>query len=420
MSSQYAPDLQSFVDNEWAKAPELDAPLPFSAEEYADRLGRLQRAMVDSGVDVVVLMAPEPMAWLHGYASRVYEYNAAEAFPVTHATIVHAESGVMFQTDSAFHEELVRRTSCITDFRGLPETGLHSSGRQEDYNAFLVDQLRAEGWLGGVVGLELRSGVPSPAISASMADALREAGCQVVDATSLIREVRRIKSPAEIGYIERAAAACDAGLLRLRTEGRAGMTELEAWAIYMAGVTSVGGEPTAIHETVAVGPPAARLHSWSSRRPIQRGENFHPDMSAAYEHYHARATRPFSIGTPPPELTALTAIVAGAYDVVESEAKVGMTYGELGRILKSYYLDAGVGDDESFAGGYELGLSFPPNFVGEFVWGTGNLDDERPIEAGFVTNFESIAHVTIIDTLLFEESGARFLSKTPREVGIIE
>ena len=91
-----------------------------------------------------------------------------------------------------------------------------------------------------------------------------------------------------------------------------------------------------------------------------------------------------------------------------------MPFGELSRILKDYFRSEGVGDDESFVGGYELGLSFPPDFVGDFMWGDPN--DERPIEAGFVSNFESIAFMTIIDTVVFEESGPRFLSTVPREI----
>lgn len=419
MASAFSSDLQSFVDREWAKIDEAETVLPFSAEEYAQRHARLRAAMAQAGIDVLILMSPEAMAWLHGYASRVYEYNASGHFPVMHATVVHAEHERMFMTDSAFHESLVRQTSCIKDFRSVPETGLSDAGQQDEFNRFLIGQLRDEGWLDGVVGFELHCGVPSPAVAATITTDLQQAGCQVVDASDVIRDVRRLKSPAEIACIERAAGACDAGLRALQAEAHAGMTELQAWSIYMSGVTATGGEPSAIHETVAVGPPAARLHTLSSRRSIQRGEYFHPDMSAAFEHYHARSTRPFCIGTPPTEIVRLTDIVAGAYDVVVDTAKIGMPFGELNRTLKEYFRGEGVGDSESFTGGYELGLSFPPNFVGEFVWGEDMLD-ERPIEAGFATNFESIAFVTIIDTLVFDESGARFLSQMPREVIVVD
>lgn len=65
---------------------------------------------------------------------------------------------------------------------------------------------------------------------------------------------------------------------------------------------------------------------------------------------------------------------------------------------------------------YELGLSVAPtDFVGEFTWG---MDDERDdvIEAGLVTNFESWTSLILVDTVVFEETGPRFLSTLPRDV----
>jgi hypothetical protein len=47
---------------------------------------------------------------------------------------------------------------------------------------------------------------------------------------------------------------------------------------------------------------------------------------------------------------------------------------------------------------------------------TGDEDADGLIERGTVTNFESIAYVGMVDTVVFEESGARLLSSVPREV----
>lgn len=413
-------DLHVWIEQEMARAVEPAGSLPFSREEYAGRLARLRAAMAADGIDVLVLTSPDSMGWLHGFSARVYSWHTSTALPPDAATVVHAEQEPMFYIDTAFHEALVRNTSCVEDFRPIRDTGVSAYSTLEDFNQHLLAELRREGWLGGVVGVERWSGCPPPAAADATRDALLSAGCRVVDATQAIRGSRRLKSAAELACVEAAQAAVDAGVRAIHAEGRAGMTELEAWHLYMGAVVAAGGEPSAIHETVAVGPPEAGLHALSTRRVIKDGDYFHPDMSAAVNRYHARGTRPFTIGEPRPEITELSRIIAGAFDVVTETARIGMVFGELNRAILDYFAGEGFDASTAFGGGYELGLSFNPDFVGEFLWGVHDLEDERPIEAGLVTNFESVLFLTMIDTVVFEESGARFLSSLPREVMAID
>ena len=77
---------------------------------------------------------------------------------------------------------------------------------------------------------------------------------------------------------------------------------------------------------------------------------------------------------------------------------------------------AGLGKEEFFAGGYELGMSFAPEWVGEFLWSAGDADDESVIPDRLVTNIESFAFVAVVDTVVFETQGARTLSTVPTDV----
>ena len=157
------PDLEAFIRRETERLAAQPPKLPFAREEYAARLARLRARMLEDGVDVLVLTAPDSMCWLHGYQSRWYRAHSSTTLPPTQCTVVAADDP-MFLIETCFHEELVRLTSCITDFRGLPETGLDHEAGVQDYVRFLVEQLRREGWTGGVVGLEAWSCVPNPAV----------------------------------------------------------------------------------------------------------------------------------------------------------------------------------------------------------------------------------------------------------------
>ena len=412
--------LQDFVGRESERLAERAPTLPFSQAEYAARLQRLRKRMSEDGIDILVLSAPDTMCWLHGYSSRWYRAHSSTLLPPTQCTVVHADHDPMFMIETNFHEELVRLTSCVQDFRGIPSTDLNHEASIADYVRFLVGELRTEGWLGTTVGLERWSSVPNPVVAEAVEGALAAGGCKVVDATSAVRSVRRLKSPAEIAVMQRAQASCDAGLRELQRNVRPGMTELEAWSIYIAGQIAAGGEPAAIHETVAVGPPEPMLHALSSRRRIQTGDYFHADACGAVDHYHARGTRPFFLGEPPAELVRLAEIIGGVFDVLVKTARVGMPFRDLHRILREYYLDAGVPESDFFAGGYELGLSFPPDWVGEFCWSIHDDQTDSVIEAGLVTNIESCVFLAMVDTVVFEEPGPRLLSGVERELLVVQ
>jgi hypothetical protein len=61
-------------------------------------------------------------------------------------------------------------------------------------------------------------------------------------------------------------------------------------------------------------------------------------------------------------------------------------------------------------------LSFPPDWVGEFVFTVEEEGAGGTFEAGMVTNFESIFHLPVLDTVIFERDGARTLGRLPREL----
>jgi len=409
-----ATDLQRFVDE---RADDLfGAPYVerwFDAEEYAARLMRFRTLMAEVEVDVVVVTAPDTMAWLHGYRSRWYRHHTSTKLPPAQCTVVDVASDAMFVIEAGYHEELVRATSVVEDIRPMASSLEHEEDL-DAYIGFLLDQLRTVSTRPLRVGLELWSCLPSPAVSRRVEEALTEAGHTVVDVTLPARRSRRIKSSAEIRMLELAQAACDAGLLALREQVRPGTTELEAWAVFSSAAVAAGGEPAALHETVAMGRLMPDLHRISSRQPIARGRVFHADAATSYGGYHARATRPYYIGEPPTELHELTAIAAGAFDVARVVGRAGTPWQDLFAALRQYYAQSGV---EGSAAGYEMGLTVPPaDWVNEFTFYLEDTSITGVIEAGAVTNFESWNALALVDLVVWEEDGPRVLSGVPHEL----
>jgi len=285
---------------------------------------------------------------------------------------------------------------------------------------FIMDELEAEGWLRGTVGLELYSYVPNPAVSAQVRAAVEQAGAAVVDGTDAVRRVRRRKSTAELAVIEQAARICDAGIQHLTSVLRPGMTELEAWAALVSGLAAAGGEPAAIHEYASIGQRAG--HAIAGRRVLEKGHLLNTDPCGVFHRYHANRTATFFLGEPPPQYLDLMSRLAGAYDVLRQVAKAGTPVRDVNRALREYYIEVGLWDlkGEIWIGGYELGLSFPPDWVGDWIFTIAEEDPEGCFEDGMVTNFESVVHFSLIDTVVYEASGARTLSALPHELIVID
>jgi Xaa-Pro aminopeptidase len=390
----------------------IDADLPFTRDEYADRLRRLRAAMASADVSVAVLTAPDTLAWLTGYRSRWYRQHTSTSMPPAQCVVLHVEEGAPFLIEAGYHEELARTTTVLDDIRTLSTTDETRESTLGEYVAFLAEQLRP--WAGSSVGMERWSCIPSPAVADVVDEMLDGLGCRVVDVTLPFRGVRRLKSPAEIGKIEAAQRAADAGIRAILSEATPETTELEAWGLYSLGMVRAGGEPAVLHETVAAGSSVSALHRLSGHTLLGSGPVVHPDMASAVDGYHARATRPLMFGAPSAEHRREIAVAAGAYDILAEHGRVGAPWRVLLDALRRHFADSGV--DGSGAGGYELGLSVAPtDWVGEFCWSLGD-DRDDVIEAGLVTNFESWNSLILVDTVVFEQDGPRFLSSLPREI----
>ena len=81
---------------------------------------------------------------------------------------------------------------------------------------FITAELAAAGWLEDRVGLEMFSYRPNRGHSERFEAALVAAGATVVDGTDVLREMRRIKSSAELAYLREAGRFADIGMAAAR------------------------------------------------------------------------------------------------------------------------------------------------------------------------------------------------------------
>jgi Xaa-Pro aminopeptidase len=126
--------------------------------------------------------------------------------------------------------------------------------------------------------------------------------------------------------------------------------------------------------------------------------------------------RAFYLGDPPAEQVDRYARAAGAFEIVRSMIKPGAAVAPLNRELRRYYEQVGLWGQRGWGLGYELGVAFPPDWVGEFVFTVGDDDQAGNFLESEVANYESIFATGLIDTFVCNADGTRFLSSLPLQL----
>jgi Xaa-Pro dipeptidase len=398
------------------------AEVAFSRREYAHRLTRVREVMARERVDLLFLQSPESMCYLTGYESAWYQGGESPVAPVT-TVVVHVDHDDFIFFDDYYHSVHSRYHTVAKDIR--VHGGEYSEVFQEPFE-FIASELKAEGWLPGVAGFEMGSYRPNRHYSELYQAAFEAKGATVVDATQVVREVRAVKSPHELACIETAARIADIGLQAAVDNLQPGVTELELWGAIFAAMTKAGGENMGIPMLVESGLKQVAGHSLASRKQIMPGESVFVDVCGVFNRYHADQGRMFCIGEPDQAVIDRINTAAGVFKAIEDVLRPDISVKEINTLVKAYYEDAGIWGDHSYIGGYELGIAFPPDWVGAFNYGVHDLDDDRPLVPGSVVNHESQYYLPnlagfsiLVDTIRVREHDAGFVSKFPHELAIV-
>jgi Xaa-Pro dipeptidase len=393
---------------------------PFPREEYRGRWQRIRTAMDDASVRCLLLTAPESMCYVTGYAAEWYQANGPEGWVPSSCVVLHVDHDEPIQFDDEEEVTLIRFTSIAHDVRIGPGLGTEMVD-------FVVEQLRAAGWLDGRVGVERRSYRPHPAAAAYADAALTRAGAEVIDATSIARGVRRWKTPAELDVVREAQRIADIGMAAAREAMAPGVTELEVYGAMIHAMAKAGGEIAAIPLPVVSGYRASSVHGLAGRRKLEPGDIVNVDVCGVVNRYHANMARCFSIGEPSAAVKQRIDRVNEAVAVVADLLRPDLPIRELLKTVEAHYNETGLLGDEWWIGGYELGIAFPPDWVGEFSYELGTDPGDETFRAGDVANYEANFYlpegkglVLCINTMAFDHERAGFLQSTPLDLAVVD
>ena len=252
--------------------------------------------------------------------------------------------------------EQARRTSIIEDIRIWYD--------RED--ASPTDELREilaeKGLAGARMGVEL----DSYGLRAHDYERLKttlNGWCELEDASSLVRDLRLIKSETELAYVRRAAELADASLLAMLETAGPGAFEGDIAAAGTGAILSGGGEPAPSGPVLGSGDRALLIRSATGFRHLDAQDQLTMEFAGSYRHYCACLMRTVAIGSGSEKHRQMSRVTKDALSAMTEAARPGYPLGKIDDAHRRIYDENSYGDLRMAACGYSLGASFRPTWM---------------------------------------------------------
>lgn len=237
-------------------------------------------------------------------------------------------------------------------------------------------------------------------------------------ATTVLREMRMRKSPAEVEALRQAGAAIDRVHEGMAEWLRAGRTEAEVAKDINEAIVAAG-HAQADFAIVASGPNAASPHHHVSNRVIEPGEPIVVDIGGTTrDGYCSDSTRTYCIGEPPADFRNYYEVLLRAQITQTDSVRPGITAQRLDSIGRDLITDAGYGEFFIHRTGHGIGLEGHEEPY--IVQGSA-----LPLEPGMTFSVEPGIYLPhrhgarIEDIVVCTEDGGQRLNVTPRELTIL-
>lgn len=365
---------------------------------HPHRLERLRHALEAQGLDGLLVSQPESRYYLSGYTGHDLPPRDSAGY-------------LLITSDKAF---------LLTD----PRTTEQAEHESPDYEVLSYGAgsrgPQAIGELAGKLGLQrfgfesihlpygiwndINTGLPGP----------------LVPVDGLVDELRVIKDPEELACLQAAIDVLDRCLADVLGRIEPGLTERHVARMVELYLIEHADGPS-FPSIVASGPNASVPHAVPSERRIAEGEPLKIDIGARVSGYCSDMTRTVCLGVPTdPRLPEVHAIVLEAQALAEQAVRPGMTGREVDRLARDVIARAGYREAFTHGLGHGIGLEVhePPSL--------SQSRGENVLQPGMVFSVEPGIYlpgwggVRIEDLVVLEESGARVLCHSPKDLAFTQ
>lgn len=294
-----------------------------------ERLQKAQKALEESGADMLFVFRTEDARYLTGY-----RHHLGPAFVLGNAVVIlpKGDDPVLFTMD---HEFARSRMYWMRPERILPRANFREPGAIRRWTQ-QVKRLFGE-LQGCVVGVDIYT----PTIAKVLHEEFPKT--EFVDGYSILLRAKILKTEDEIECLKVANAMTEAAMDAALRVLRPGVRECEVLAVAWYTMTALGSEWTQCANIVCSGPYTYPYRRFTSDRIIREGDLVIIDIGACFNGYYGDLTRTWLCGErlrPTQEQKRIYQACYNALFNACAQAKPGNTTADVFRAAEPHVLDS--------------------------------------------------------------------------------
>jgi Xaa-Pro dipeptidase len=372
----------------------VKAEFAFSRLEYLARIERVRSVLEAEACDVCVALLPESITYLTGFYTRGYaSFQAA----------VIASNGDPFIVCRDVEEFHLARTSPFADAVLWTDA--------DDPIAKAATAIKTR--LGRVqrLGIERSAWTLSAPVFEKLIAALDPVAW--IDISFPLLRLRLRKTPNEIAYQRRAAAAAEAGMRAAITASVAGASERDVAAAICTAMIGAGSD-TPGPGVLASGEAAQHLHGSYGDRVLTMGDLVQVETTSQVCNYHARFMRPIRVARATDDDFRVAETLIAIQNRALAEVGPGVASAVPDGIYREGILSARLRRSYTNKTFYSIGLMIPPT-TGEALHAVAGSDWR--FETGMVFHTYILARgIGMSETIAVTDSGMERLTNFPRQL----
>ncbi|MEE9199311.1 MAG: Xaa-Pro peptidase family protein [Dehalococcoidia bacterium] len=388
-----------------SKGP-IPKELPFTQEEYQQRVARVREGMGEAGLDVLLVTFPPNLFYLTGYYTfSVDNYSCLilprEGEPAMQVASLEISAALL----SGWVEEVV-------SFDWHETGGIASQ---------LAGMLMERGLEEKRIGVELRRKGIGPPLYRELEATLSKADFQ--DASDIVFKARLIKSSREIEYLREAAKITAAGIEASLAAIKTGVTDNDVAKVGLEALVGAGSEFMSTQPIVTSGHRSGWIHTNHRRVLLKVGDTVFLEFGGCYQRYTAPLMRTAIIGRPAEEVVRVTEAVKDTVNRLLEAIRPGRTCHEVAQ--EGHKGFAHIDSEVFFSGvyGYNVGVGFPPSWSEGLTFLAEGID--QPLHPGMAFHLPICLRapgrfgVGLSETIVVTETGCEILTEQARDLKVV-
>jgi|TARA_B110000438_G_C15777284_1_gene634634 Xaa-Pro dipeptidase/ectoine hydrolase len=332
----------------------------FTKEEYKERLKKVQRAMQNKGIELLISHDTANMNYLTGYDAWSFYY--------AQCVIIHvnADEPICFVRSQDAGGAYIKTYLKDENIIQYHEKYIHT-WPLHPYD-YLVEIINERKWDKLNIGLEMDSHYFTAYCYEKIKQGLPNA--KLKDSDRLVNWVRLIKSSTEIDLMKSAALISQKGMKTAIETIKPGVRQCDAVGeiqkALFCGTTDIGGEYASIATLLPTGKGTSASHLTATQDKFVTGEATIVELSGVHNRYHVPMARTVLLGKAEQKKIDAMKATNEALEAGFSVVKPGNTADDVAQkfwgVLDKYNIK------KESRTGYSIGIGYPPD------WGEQTLN----------------------------------------------